>query len=192
MENWLDFWVEDDYRRQKDRDIQCMLEYVKLTPPETMLDIGCGLAWESRAVNQAHGTQLWLMDRDQSRSGTDVESSGWRADTSRFAAYNNLTELRKKLDQLGTQDYQLIDADNINLPSDLKFDLIYSSLSCGYHYSVECYRDLISRHSHSNTKVIMDIRKRARTYQPIEILEVIDDRPKHMKCLIRFVENKDV
>lgn len=192
MENWLDFWVDAAYRRQKDRDIQCMLEYVKTDPPRTMLDIGCGLAWESRALNQTYGTHSWLIDRDRSRSGPEVESGGWRGDTDHFAAYNNLLELRQRLDQMGMQDYQLIDADHIDLPQDLKFDLIYSSLSCGYHYSAECYRDLISQHSHADTQIIMDIRKRARNYQPIEILEIIDDQPKHMKCLIRFTENTDV
>ena len=191
MENWLDFWTDEEYREQKQRDIDCVLQYFHDDPPQTMLDIGCGLAWESRALNQEHGTQLWLMDRDRSRSGQDVESGGWRVGTERFAAYNDLAELRDKLDQLGTENYELVDADNIQLPEDLKFDLIYSSLSCGYHYSADCYKDLIQRHSHSDTRVIFDIRKRARNYQPIEILEVIDDQPKHMKCLIRFLENMD-
>jgi hypothetical protein len=32
----------------------------------TLLDIGCGFAWESRWFNQKYGTELWLLDGDSS------------------------------------------------------------------------------------------------------------------------------
>lgn len=192
MKNWLDLWTGNEYRELKQRDIDCVLEYFRKDPPLTMLDIGCGLAWESRALNLAYGTKLWLMDKDYIQSGPDVKSGGWRGHFSKFSAYNDLSDLRERLDQLGTKDYQLINADNIDLPEGLKFDLIYSSLSCGFHYSADCYRDLIQRHSHADTKVIFDIRKRARRYQPIEIVEIIDDYSKHIKCLVRFQKDQYV
>ena len=65
-------------------------------------------------------------------------------------------------------------------------------MSCGFHYPVNTYRDLILKHSHKNTKVIMDIRIRyKKTIQHVkeegvEILKVIAQRNKYMMAELKL------
>jgi hypothetical protein len=66
--------------------------------------------------------------------------------------------LDAKLTELGTKNYHLVDANNIRIPEDVKFDVITSWLSCGHHYPVNAYMELMRKHSHENTRILLDIR----------------------------------
>ena len=49
--------------------------------------------------------------------------------------------------------------DFLNIPENKKFDYIFSYSSCGVHYPLETYKELILKHSHKNTVCIFDLRK---------------------------------
>jgi hypothetical protein len=99
--------------------------------------------------------------------------------------------LKLELDKRNTKNYHLVDANNIIIPEDKKFDVITSWLSCGFHYPVSTYKDLILKHSHENTKVVMDLRTHIKTKQIIledgvEIVEVLNTYKKYSTAVIRF------
>ena len=116
----------------------------------------------------------------------------YHASADNFLFYNKLETLNEQLFLLGPKNYHLIDCNSISIAEDIKFDVITSWLSCGFHYPVNTYRDLILKHSHENTKVVMDLRIRYRKVrQPVkedgvEIVNVLNYRNKYMTAEIKL------
>jgi SAM-dependent methyltransferase len=129
-------------------------------PVGRLLDIGCGFAYDSRWFNEKYSTELWLLDGDAGANAAKSESASygnWNT-SSELKFYHTFEFLDSKLQELGTKNYHLVDANNINIPDDVKFDVITSWLSCGHHYPVKTYIELMKRHSHAGTRIILDIR----------------------------------
>ena len=190
MSRWLQIWDTPEYQELKEQDINFVLEYFADHPPKKILDIGCGLAWESRAMQQNFGSELWLLDGDPQGQDTRKSEVGWRGDADNMSFYNSLEELDELLQQLGTENYHLVDANNIQIDEDVKFDLVYSAISCGFHYNANTYMDLIQKHSHENTKIIFDLRTKNLQQDNTIIKEILVVGRKHKKCLIEFSDEK--
>jgi len=200
VSRWLQIWDTPEYQELKEQDINFVLEYFADHPPKKILDIGCGLAWESRAMQQNFGSELWLMDGNGSTIWAGLEDNitddqyrkkqiGWRGDAQNMSFYNSLDTLDRLLQEQGTKNYHLIDANNIEIDDDVKFDLIYSAISCGFHYDANTYMDLIRKHSHQDTEVIFDIRIRKLEQDNMHIKKVLYKGKKHYKCLIEFYDS---
>jgi SAM-dependent methyltransferase len=164
--NWFKEWDTLKYQQAKKENFTALVNYIK-TPIKNVLDIGCGLAWESRMLNERFGTELFLLDGDSSNNLKGSNQIGYNNSADFMSFYHSLEDLDLKLQQLGTKNYHLINCNNINLPADLKFDLVTSWVSCGFHYPSSTYRDLILKHSHNNTKIIFDLRLKTKLKEPI-------------------------
>jgi SAM-dependent methyltransferase len=193
--NWIDgVWSTELYQQYKKENFDIVNAYLKV-PPKKILDIGCGLAWESRLFNQMHGSELWLLDGDSKNNDTKLPNAAtgsYHLTSDEFLYYYPLQKLDEELKKLGTQNYHLIDCNNIQLPEDLKFDLITSWVSCGFHYPSSTYRELILKHSHPETKIIFDIRIKRKQSNPVlesgvEILHSLNQRQKYVTAEIKFV-----
>ena len=184
-------WDSELYQGYKRENFDILDKYLE-TPPLKILDIGCGLAWESRYFYHKYGSGLWLLDGDTKNNNRTGTEGSYHTTADSFLFYHPLTDLDTEFKRLNIQNYHLVDCNNINIPSDVKFDLITSWLSCGFHYPVNTYRDLILKHSHENTKVIMDLRIRYRKVrQPVkedgvEIVNVLNYRNKYMMAEIKL------
>jgi SAM-dependent methyltransferase len=192
---WLNTeWATEEYQQLKKENFT-ILDKELSTPPLKILDIGCGLAWESRLFNQKYNSELWLLDGDISNNDSKPSSAkdiNYHETADNFLFYHPLTKLDDELKKLGTKNYHLVDCNNINLPNDLKFDLITSWLSCGFHYPASTYRELILKHSHENTKVVMDIRAHLKTKElfleaGIHVVKKLIVRRKSATAEIKFV-----
>jgi SAM-dependent methyltransferase len=193
--DWInEEWFTPDYQARKRENFELANQYLDQAP-RTILDIGCGLAWESRLFNQHHGSQLFLLDGDYDDNDHGPLRTQMQAryceNAKDFAYYYRLDYLRAELDKLETQNYHLIDCNHIDIDNDVTFDLITSWVSCGFHYPASTYRDLIVKHSHADTVVIMDLRILAKAPGPIvepgvEIVHVLNRRPKYATCHVRF------
>lgn len=178
QQDWIEeVWLTEAYQNSKKTNFDLLDKFINFEPKK-ILDIGCGLAWESRLFNQKYGSELWLLDGDAEEGNkkkpaksTDVN---YHQSTDDLLFYNTFERLKTELDRLGTQNYRLIDCNNIEIPEDVKFDLITSWVSCGFHYPVSTYRDLIKKHSHDNTVVAMDIRHRKGNLYLEEGIEIVD------------------
>ena len=196
MSIWLSGeWSTPEYQAAKKLNFD-LLDAELTNPPTSILDIGCGLAWESRMFNNKYGTELWLLDGDTSLNTNTselVSEDGYHVNPNEFLFYHPMSWLKEQLDANETKNYNLIDVNNISIPKDKKFDLITSWLSCGFHYPVSTYKDLILQHSHKDTRIFLDIRLHLKTKEifhndnSIEILKILNRHRKYIAAEIRFV-----
>ena len=196
MSSWLSGeWSTAEYQAAKKLNF-ALLDAELKNPPASILDIGCGLAWESRMFNDKYGTELWLLDGDTSFNANKSKSASevnYHVSSDEFLFYHPITWLKEQLDAKGTKNYNLIDVNNISIPEDKKFDVITSWLSCGFHYPASTYKDLILKHSHETTRIFLDIRIHLKTKEifhndnGIEILKILSKHRKHVNAEIRFV-----
>ena len=193
--NWIDgLWSTDLYQRHKNENFEILDRYLNISP-KNILDIGCGLAWESRLFYEKYGSELYLLDGDTSANEfkPDTSNTGkYHASPDDFLFYHPLKKLNESLQKLGTKNYHLIDCNNIVIPNDIKFDLITSWVSCGFHYPVNTYRNLIKKHSHENTRIIMDLRiiykktKLPESEDGVEIIKIINYRNKYAMAELKL------
>lgn len=180
-------WLKIEHIEQKEEYFQILDTYCRPTPT-SILDIGCGLAFESRAFNRKYGTELYLLDGDfYSNRETNLRRKDF-GPKKNMMYYTGLQSLKNFFDSQKVSNYHIVDADHIQIPEDKKFDLICSWLSCGFHYPVDDYRDLIIKHGHINTKIIVDIRKYTlnSALKTIDIIKVISEKPSSIKAEIKF------
>lgn len=175
---WTRKWTDQRYITKHRTNWETVDAYLG-QPVGTLLDIGCGFAWQSRWFNEKYGTELWLLDGDSSTNSQKPATASygnWNTNSSELKFYHSFDFLDAKLQELGTKNYHLVDTNNINIPSDVKFDLITSWLSCGHHYPVKTYIDLMKRHSHEHTRIILDIRCKgtATNYIGVDGFEIVD------------------
>jgi len=157
---WNRKWSGERYVAKRRANFESVDTYLN-QPVGRLLDIGCGFAYESRWFGEKYNTELWLLDGDAGANDTKPESASygnWNATSSELKFYHTFEFLDSKLKELGTKNYHLIDANNICIPEDIKFDVITSWLSCGHHYPVNTYKELMQKHSHANTRILLDIR----------------------------------
>lgn len=195
MKNWMEQeWSTEHYQEEKLKNFNAIDKVLK-KEPKTILDIGCGLAWESRLFNKKYHSKLYLIEGDSNKNQHKpvlARDKNFNNTSENFLYYHTLDELDKKLQELGTKNYKLLDCENINIDNDIKFDLITSYVSCGFHYPVSEYRDLILNHSTSETMIIMDIRKSHIDYEKeiFNIKEVLIERKKFLTCQIEMVQDR--
>lgn len=157
---WDRKWSHERYVAKRRDNFETVDRYLN-QPVGRLLDIGCGFAYDSRWFNEKYGTELWLLDGDASINSAKPKSASygnWNTTSDELKFYHTFEFLDAKLKELGTKNYHLVDANNIHIPEDVKFDVITSWLSCGHHYPVNTYKKLMLRHSHANTRILLDIR----------------------------------
>ncbi len=186
---WLNgIWQSDEYEIAKQVSFDLLDSFVT-SPPTNILDIGCGLAFESEMFQKKYNSNLFLLDGDfeESKNATRDRKYGSSESMTFYTKIHNLTNSfnERKL------RYTFVDANNINIPNNLKFDLIYSNVSCGYHYPLNTYSALLKKHTNSNSIMIFDIHSAYLNEQIKEEFEIIEYRnyPKQkkiIKCKLKF------
>jgi len=157
---WTRKWVKDNYVNKKKENFEKVDAYLN-QPIKNILDIGCGFAWESRFFQEKYDCELYLIDGDNSANLQKPEFASygnWNTEVEKLLYYHSLTHLDSQLKSLGTKKYTLVDCNNIVIPENIKFDLITSWLSCGHHYPVSVYKELMLKHSHENTRIVLYVR----------------------------------
>jgi hypothetical protein len=192
MSTWLNGeWSTPEYQEAKKLNFD-LLDIELDNKPKTILDIRCGLAWESRLFNEKYDTELWLLDGDVSSNENKPKTSSeidYHLTTEDFLFYHPLSFLKEELDKRGTKNYNLINVNNISIPEDKKFDVITSWLSCGFHYPASVYRELILKHSHQDTRIFLDIRIHLKTKEIFYAdsgIEIISKHRKHINAEVQF------
>lgn len=178
---FIDKWNAPEYIERKQKNFQLIDQYFN-RPFEKILDIGCGKAYESREFYKKYGSELWLIEGDSKKNylkSNNASTGKYRSKADEFLHYFPLEDIKKELDQLGTGNYKLLDSLNIQIPGDIKFDLITSYLSCGYHYPISTYKNLIKKHSDKNTILVFDIRNRKETLMLEEGVQVVHEFYRH-------------
>jgi SAM-dependent methyltransferase len=149
--SWISHWEDEKYKKIKQEHFIKIDEYLN-SPIKNILDIGCGIAHESIQFNKKYKTALTLLD-----SNTTTGKTNGYNNANSFGFYNSLDDLKAYFSKLELQNIQLHDIKDYQ--SNEKFDVICSYLSCGFHYPLDTYFDLIKKHMHKNTRLIFSLRK---------------------------------
>jgi hypothetical protein len=107
-----------------------------------------------------YGTELYLLDGDISGNPAQADRAAKYGTAEDFMFYVSTDDLKKEWDRKGMR-YTFLDAKATDIPNDVKFDLVYSWISCGFHYPVSTYKTLIQKHTTAQSTVIMDFRRKS-------------------------------
>ena len=152
-------WLSPEYLAGCDNVFEQVSRYLK-KPPQRILDIGCGFARVSQLFQQHHGSELYLLDGDFSQNPETATRKAKYGSAESFQFYLPVSDLKKHWDQQDMR-YTFVDAHNGLINPEVKFDLVCSWLSCGYHYPVSTYKTLIQQHTDQNSVIIMDFRRKS-------------------------------
>lgn len=155
---YVNTWKTPGYITNKDRLFDLVDGYLD-SPPKRILDIGCGYARVSQRFQQKYGTELYLLDGDFS-STEQVTRRAKYGTAEDFKFYVAVDDLKEHWDSQGMR-YTFVDANNLSIDPSIKFDLVTSWISCGFHYPYQTYHDLIVRHTDPDATVIMDFRRKS-------------------------------
>lgn len=187
--SWLNIWRTPEYYEKKQHSFNVLDNYLdKISfKPNSILDIGCGLAIETELFQKKYNSEIFLLDDDFDNNISNQSRDVFfgPADTLKF--YSNLEDLFESYKERNLK-YNFIYAKNPVIESSITFDLIYSNRSYGFHYPVETYIELIKKHSHDNTIIVLDMWKETFNEQKkfCNIIEIIEDGEQHCKVHINF------
>ena len=171
---WIQGWNNNQHKKWRTKCFNVIDEYLKPSP-KTILDIGCGSAFESTLFHKKYNCELWLLEGDYNSNTKEKTRSIDYGDVNDFRFYSKISDLKKIWDQ-NISNYVFVDANNINIPENKKFDYICSYSSCGIHYPLETYKELILKHSHKNTVCIFGLRNYIHPmYNKIQIIHKLID-----------------
>jgi SAM-dependent methyltransferase len=178
-------WSLDYYLAEKQAVFEQIDTYLK-TPPKRMLDIGAGYGYIPELFQKKYGTEIFFLEGDF-ESTSDRERKGKYGEVKDFKFYVGVKELKEYWDSRDIK-YTFVDANNISLEDGIKFDLVTSFLSCGYHYPANTYKDLIAKHTDVNSVVIMDIRAKTLKEQSkdFDVIETLNTTSKHQRTHFSF------
>lgn len=184
---WVDIWKSPAYQDSKLKSFKAIDQCIDFVP-KRILDIGCGFAFESELFQKKYNSELWLLDGDFDITRERSREISWgNYDTMKF--YSKLDTLKESFKSRNLR-YNFIDANNITLDKSICFDLVYSNLSCGFHYPIQSYVDLIRSHTNENSTIIMDLRRKTMDEQVQGIFEILEAHPveyKFFKCKLKFI-----
>ena len=191
LENrWINSeWQSDEYKKNKGTSFD-LIDSFLTEAPRNILDIGCGLAFESEMFQSKYNSNLYLLDGDfESSINATRDRKFGTADSMAF--YTKIDSLKSSFDKRNLK-YNFVDANNIQLPPDLKFDLVYSNVSCGYHYPLSTYLELLKIYTTEDSILIFDINSSRINEQITNIFTVVESKPypgqkKTMKCRLQII-----
>jgi SAM-dependent methyltransferase len=186
--NWIgkykESWTNPWYKDRQHQNFALVDGYLK-NPPKRLLDIGAGYAYVSQLFQEKYKTELYLLDGN---FDGNLKRHNKYGDADSMSFYGQLKDLKFHYD-LQKLNYVQVDANNIDISIDTKFDFICSWLSCGFHYPVNTYKELIKKHSNENTIIIMDIRRKTLLNQSkdFKIIDIIEENHKYSTVHFQFI-----
>jgi len=156
------------------RDFE-MIEKFLPSSANNILDIGCGLGLINIALGDKYKDCNFHM-LDKTKELENEKISGFNE---KYTFYNSLEATKDMLSKNGIEESNLflyeVEEENINILKTKKFDIILSFLSCGWHYSVLEYKDLILSSLNDDGLVILDIRHNTNELEKAqEFLTLVD------------------
>ena len=132
---------------------------------DRILDIGCGLGGIDVLLYHQFSTapnehvELWMLDKDDDSPLRGGHYAGFTDTTT--AAYNSLDVTRNFLEanKVPSNRIQLVNIEQDSFPSSIKFDLVLSLLSWGFHYPVDVYLEKVVQSLKSSGALFIDIRR---------------------------------
>jgi hypothetical protein len=141
-------------------------------------------AYIARELN----TKLYIIDGNKNDNNDNQIRDKITGSSNTFEFYFSFDDIKNMVERYNI-DYEIINVRNIVIDKCINFDLICSFRSCGFHYPISEYLEIIKNHQHNNSLLIFDIRKNYQdTLEGIEILDNIEDGIKHTRSIIKILK----
>jgi len=155
---------------------------------KNVLDIGCGLGGIDYFFHKHYKTddvEIHLLDKDE------VSENIYFGFQNEAASYNSLDASRQMLEDAGVEKERIhtYDMKTTDFPVNKEFDVIYSSLSWGFHYPIETYLNEVKQTLSSDGCLILDMRKDMANYAVLQAhfphISVLVDTIKYQRVCAR-------
>lgn len=152
-----------------------MIENFLPSSASNILDIGCGLGLINIALGDKYkNCNFHMLDKTQ-----ELENEKISGFNEKYTFYNSLEATKVMLNKNGIDESNIflyeVEEENVNILKNKKFDIILSFLSCGWHYSVLEYKELILSSLNDDGLVILDIRHNTNELEKAqEFLTLVD------------------
>jgi len=152
-----------------------------------VLDIGCGIGLASMAVHGYFGNkaEYVLLDKD---AVDDKPKGFYHGKADGFGSSGCLEQAVEFLTSNGVEDVSCVDISREPFPAG-KFNVIISTLSCGFHYPVSTYAAQIKAAIRPSGIVVLDVRREHMNDAVRSLGEpdmVYEDGAKHNTCVWTF------
>ena len=184
---WLNIWKSKEHIDKKHSMFTIVDQYIK-KPPTCILDIGCGLAVESEMFQKKYNCDLYLLDGDFDSTSSRARKVNYGTVES-MAFYSKINDLKESWNDRGLS-YTFIDANNLNITTNVKFDVVYSFESCGFHYPITTYKDFLKKYTTDSTIFVFDIRRKSMEEQLKDFI-ILDNINITKKCDTLVLKFKD-
>lgn len=153
-------------------EYQTVKSYLKAEgiKPKSLVDIGCGHALPDLFFQRDFKPRFTLVDIEH----TDDQYHGW-ADSG--SGYASLAAAKALLHANGAAKTKVATLNPIKEPgklSGLSADMVISFYSCGFHYPVDDYADLMVQTLENGGLVCLDLRKHYLRSRPAPLARVLD------------------
>lgn len=138
------------------RDLELIAPYLpnNKNVDYNILDIGCGLGVIDVLLSKHYpNANFYLQDKSEP---IDFNKK-YNGFNETYQYYNNIDLLKEFVTNNGLKTFNIVDGEEIRSII-LKFDVIMSLLSCGWHYSLLSYLDFIKGHLNDDGILIIDVR----------------------------------
>lgn len=146
-----------------------------------ILDIGCGLALiDIFLYKHYENTNIYLLDK------TELNTEKISGFNKEYKCYNSMEAAKETLINNGVNlnKINMYETTEYNNLFNVKFDVISSFLSCGWHFHVNAYIDLIHETLSSNGILILDIRHNTNQLEALSPYFVLE------KQIYNYTESK--
>lgn len=150
--------VSELFSEEINSEYQSMRQYLPASA-NSILDIGCGVGGINIFLNKHYGglSDIYLLDK------TEMPRKVYYSLTNKGCYYNSLKIAKKLLEENGvnSENIHLEEAIDNKINFDIKFDLVISLISWGFHYPVSTYLDEVYKKLNSGGVLIIDVRKKS-------------------------------
>lgn len=148
---------------------------------DNCLDIGCGLALIDICLYKHYeNIELYLLDK------TELDTDKIYGFNEQYRGYNSMQAAKETLlsNDIKEEHIHLYETTKYDELYDMKFDIISSFLSCGWHYSVNTYLDLMQKALSPDGVLILDVRHNTGE------LEILNSNFVLVKQIFNYAESK--
>ena len=129
-----------------------------LTNNQKILDIGCGLGLIDVLIQKEFNSEFYLLDKTK---GNKSDKHGFNENVNDFGTKTNVHDQTREFIELNSYDsskFHYIDADEKENLENMKFNIVISKKSWGFHYPISTYSTWLLNHTYSNTTIVTDVR----------------------------------
>ena len=172
--------VDDSITTMVQKDFDMIKDFLP-SNCNRILDIGCGLALIDIFLYKHYQTPgIYLLDK------TELNTDKISGFNEKYKCYNSMEAAKETLINNGVDQNKinLYETTNYNDLFGMKFDIISSFLSCGWHFHVNTYINLMDQALSANGILILDIRHNT------DQLEALSSRFVLEKQIYNYAESK--